>query len=175
MIESTQTTNSDTEAVWYPYRRQRAWLMIPTHCFYPFLNTHPSTVVTRVHQSRSQQRQPDWFELSTHHNKRSGEYLLTCAGLCACVLPDSDIRDLVYLASFVSSKHTGESSIVGAELSSYSFSYGRAHQRGALEKCKAQARTCNAQRAWQKCKRHIANPHVPNLVNIYTTSCDRVI
>lgn len=62
-------------AVWEERERDEWWreeLAQPS----PLHDTHPSTIVTGAHQSRSQQRRMDWFEICTHHNKRS---------LCACV------------------------------------------------------------------------------------------
>ena len=56
----------------------------------PLHDTHPSTIVTGAHQSNGQQRQQDWFELCTHHNKRSWRiyvcaYVRVCVRACVCV------------------------------------------------------------------------------------------
>lgn len=104
-------------AVWEERERDEWWreeLAQPS----PLHDTHPSTIVTGAHQSHSQQRQMDWFEVCTHHNKRS---------LCACAWKGvKDVRGLVYLPSVPSSKDAGESSIVDPEFSGYLFKLSEA-------------------------------------------------
>lgn len=106
----------------------------------PLPDTHPFTPVTGAHQSCSQQRQLEWFELSTHHNKRSWRISpLVC--MIVCVFHDRDIHGLVYLASVLSSKDTGESSIVA--LSSHVTLSAQVVdiKEGWLQKCKMHAHT----------------------------------
>lgn len=64
-------------------------------------------------------------------------------GVCTheCVYFMRDIHGLVYLASVLSSKDTGESSIVGPEFSCYPFNSGRAHQRRGLREYRIHAHT----------------------------------
>lgn len=125
----------------------------------PLPDTHPFTPVTGAHQSCSQQRQLEWFELSTHHNKRSWRISpLVC--MIVCVFHDRDIHGLVYLASVLSSKDTGESSIVAPELSRYPFSSGSWHQRGVASKVQnACAHTHTHTEKHKKCK-DILSTHV---------------
>lgn len=66
--------------------------------------------------------------------------------VCLCVgeregVHDKDIHGLVYLASVLSSKDTGESSIVYPEFSRYPFNSGKAHQRRGLREYKIHAHT----------------------------------
>ena len=58
----------------------------------PLYDTHPSTVVTGAHHSDGQQRHVHWFEMCTHHNKRSWRisvcvrvYVCVCLCVCVCV------------------------------------------------------------------------------------------
>lgn len=67
--------------------------------------------------------------------------LTTIKGHGECVCHDKDIHGLVYLASVLSSKDTGESSIVDPEFSRYPFNSGRAHQRRGLREQKIHAHT----------------------------------
>lgn len=136
----------------------------------PLPDTHPFTPVTGAHQSCSQQRQLEWFELSTHHNKRSWRISpLVC--MIVCVFHDRDIHGLVYLASVLSSKDTGESSIVAPEFSCYPFSSGSWHQRGVLQKCKMHAHThVRTPKSIKKCK-DILSAHV-RCMQMYTGQKD---
>lgn len=90
----------------------------------PQHDTHPSTIVTGAPQKTVPQRQLGRSESCTHHNKRS-----------VCVFDDG----LVHLASVLSSKDTGESSIVNTEVSRYPFNSERAHQRLVLTEHKIHA------------------------------------
>lgn len=100
----------------------------------------PSTAFTSV-----------WHPSIQHRNRSTSERWPTkAAGLVravrspqkkkgqgACVFHDKDVHGLVYFASVLSSKDTGESSIVNPELSRYPFSSGRAHQRRGEHKIHA--------------------------------------
>lgn len=86
----------------------------------PLHDTHPSTAVTGVHRNDRP---------CTCHNKRSWR-------MCVCVFHDRDFFGLVYLASVLSSKDTGESSFVDPHFSCFLFSSGSAHQRPWLTEYK---------------------------------------